>query len=266
METHQLKRIIIIILALVDLALLGLLGRNLWQQRSAEGETLRQLQTLYASHGVTLLPEELPARERAVSAVAVRDEARERRFAEALLDGEATVQDSGSAALYTAAGGTLRFRRNSFFDLTVTEPSLSRDEALAVLGDFGYALTDGGTGDTVRLAQTLERAVLAGGCVTLTFSDGLLTSATGYYVCGRQEQKSAEVCSAADALSAFLQYVQESGLVCGSVQSIAPAWQLAAETLFQSTLLPVWLIETDAACYVVNTAGSRITPLFEAQS
>lgn len=266
METHQLKRIIIIILALVDLALLGLLGHNLLQQRSAEEETLRQLQTLYASQGVTLTPKELPAWPRAASAVAVRDEARERRFAEALLGGETTVQDSGSAALYTGSGGTLRFRRNSYFELTVTEPTLTRGEALALLEDLGYALSDGGTGGTVRLAQTLERTVLAGGCVTLNFSDGLLTSATGYYVCGRQEQKSAALCSAADALNAFLQYVQESGLVCGSVQSIAPAWQLAAETLFQSALLPVWLIETDAACYVVNTAGSRCAPLFEAQS
>lgn len=265
METHQLKRIIIIVLALVNLALLALLGRNEWQQRSAEQETLLQLRTLYASHGVELAVDRLPAAERAVSAVAVSDAARERRLAEALLGGAVTAQDSGSATLYSGENGTLRFRRNSFFELSLSRPFLSCDEAAALLEGLGYPLSDGG-GDSLRLAQTLERTVVAGGCVTLGFTDGLLSAASGYYVCGAQEQKSASLCAAADALSAFLQYVQESGLVCGSVQSIAPAWQLSAETLFQSALLPVWLIETDAAFYCVNAAGSRISPLFEAQS
>lgn len=265
METHLLKRIIIITLALVNLALLALLGHNALAQKSTERETISQLRTLYASHGIELAPESLPKKARAVSAVAVREEAQERRLAEALLDGAAEAQDSGSATLYTAAGGTLRFRRNSFFELTVSRPTLTKEQALALFREFGYTLADGGTGETMRLVQALDRTVIAEGTVSLFFTDGLLSGAYGYFISAQQEQAAADLCSAADALNAFLQYVQQSGLVCGSVQSIAPAWQLSAETLFQSTLLPIWLIETDAAYYYVGTGGSRIAPLFETQ-
>ncbi len=265
METHLLKRIIIITLALVNLALLALLGHNALQQRGAEQETLAQLQTLYASHGIELLPQSLPKQHRAASAVAVSDSEREQRFAAQLL-GETKAQESGSATLYRTDHGTLRFRRNGFFELTVSRPSLFREEALQLFQELGYTLSDGGTGETVRLVQSLDRRVIAGGAVSLFFTDDLLTSAYGYYVAKTQEQAAAEPSAAADALSAFLQYVQESGLVCGSVQSVAPAWQLSAETLFQSTLLPVWLIETDAGCYYASASGSRILPLFETQS
>lgn len=263
METYQLKKIIIIILALVNLALLGLLGHNELQQRGTEQEVLKELKTLYASSGVELALDDLPSSGRHVTAEVVSNGEMEAAFAEALL-GDTTAQESGSAMLYTSESGTLRFRQNGFFELTLTRPFLSREETLSLLSDFGYALSDGGAGDTLRLTQTLSDKVIAEGNLFLIFRDGLLQSASGYYVCGLQEKEEKDLCSAADALSAFLRYVQENGVVCGSVRSVRPAWQLSAETLFHSALLPVWLIETDASCYYAGPSGSQIAPLFAA--
>ncbi len=263
METYQLKKIIIIILALVNLALLGLLGRNELQQQNAERETLQQLKTLYASCGVELALDSLPEQKKPTSALAVSSEERESAFAGALLGG-AVRQESGSAMLYSSDSGSLRFRRNGFFELTMSRPFLSREETLSLFEDFGYTLSDGGAGDTLRLVQSLEGKLVANSTAFLIFRDGLLLSATGYCVCDRQEYEAAELGSSADALSSFLRYVQENGVVCGSVRSVRPAWQLSAETLFQSTLLPVWLIETDSAYYCVGTSGSQILPLFSA--
>ena len=261
METYQLKKIIIIILALVNLSLLALLGRNGLQQKNTELQTLQQLQTLYASNGIDLALSDLPARTTAASALVSSNSEKEAAFAEALL-GSSRAQDSGSATLYSSDSGTLRFRRNSFFELSMTRPFLSREETLALFEGLGYTLSDGGIGDTLRLTQTFSGKVISGSTAFLIFRDGLLLSASGYYVCGKQDHEAAELCSAADALSAFLRYVQENGVVCGSIRSIRPAWQLSAETLFQSTLLPVWLIETDVSFYCADISGSRISPLF----
>ena len=261
METYQLKKIIIIILALVNLSLLALLGRNELQQRTSEQQTLQQLQTLYASGGVELAIDTLPASENGVSALVVSSDTQEAAFADAFLGG-VSAQESGSAMLYSAENGTLRFRRNGFFELTMTRPHLTREEALARFADFGYTLSDGGVGDTLRLAQTLSGRVLADGAAFLIFQDGLLLSASGYYVSAQQDHGAEPLCSATDALSSFLRYVTENGIVCGSVRSVRPAWQLSAETLFQSLLLPVWLIETDASFYYASTSGSQISPLF----
>ena len=261
METYQLKKIIIIVLALMNLALLGLLGRNELQERSAAQQTLSQLQTLYASSGIELSLDEFPAQKQRASALVTLSAAKELSFAESFL-GSTEVQESGSAMLYTSDAGTMRFRRNSFFELTMTRPTLSRENCLALLSSYGYVLSNGSTGDALQLVQTLSDTVVTGSTVSLVFADGFLQSAYGYYVYSSQEDLPQQVCSAADALSAFLQYVQENGLICGSIQAIEPAWQLSAETLFQSALLPVWLIETDAAFYYVNSSGNRISPLF----
>ena len=81
METYQLKKIIIIILALVNLSLLALLGRNELQQKNAELQMLQQLQTLYASNGIDLSLNDLPSRASAVSALASSNAEKEEALA-----------------------------------------------------------------------------------------------------------------------------------------------------------------------------------------
>lgn len=262
METYQLKKIIIIVLALVNLSLLGLLGRIELQDRTANQQMLMHLKDLYLSSGIELSLEELPRSENQASATVQRSAKAETKFAEAFL-GTAETQESGSAIQYSSALGTMRFRRNSSFELTMAQPTVSEDDCLSLLEPFGYTAFPQRSvdGSTLSLTQTLSGEAVVGVAVTLHFTDGFLTSATGYYVAGLQEGESLATFSAADALAAFLQYSLEQNLSYSSVRGIHAARSLSAETLFQSTLLPVWVIETSNRTFYVNHTGSEITRL-----
>ena len=263
METYQLKRIIIIILALVNLSLLGLLGRSVLQQRQAEQQTLLQLKDLYLTSGISLTLAELPRNQNQNSANVQHDAKGEQTFAEAFL-GESEIQESGSVMQYSSALGTMRLRRNSAFELHMDQAQLTEDECVALLERFGYSLLPDHPADrsTLYLVQTISDTPVVGAVTTLHFSGGYLSSADGYYIAGLQETGSLSCCSAADALSALLQYSQDTGASLGTVTDIVPAWYLTAETLFQSSVQPAWLIQTNAASYYVNHDSSVISPVF----
>ncbi|MGM9619251.1 MAG: hypothetical protein ACI3W8_05410 [Oscillospiraceae bacterium] len=265
METYQLKKIIIIILALVNLALLGLLGWQELQRRGEEKQLLQQLAGLYEASGIELSLDSLPESGSRTTAAVVRSAAQEQALAQGLLGSGVRTQESGSATLYTSPAGNLRFRRNGAFELTLEQPFQTEEACVALLEKFGYTLQDrdafsDGSG-TLYLTQTLSGAAVAGGTAALTFQSGLLESASGYYVYSAQKGQTARDFSAADALTAFLSYCREGGVICGSVQQIEAAWQLDTETLFQSTLTPAWLIATDASYYYVNCATGAVAPL-----
>lgn len=261
METYQLKRIIIIILALVNLSLLGLLGQSALQDRRSRQQMLTQLKDLYLSSGVELTLETLPRDTRQGVSSVQRSAEAERRFSEAFL-GSVSVQESGSAMLYSSALGTMRLRRNSAFTLQLTQRTLGEEDALALLKDLGYdSPVRSRDGSTITLTQTLHHEPVLGATVTLHFQDSLLCSAEGYYLSARQEENGATLCSAADALSSFLERSLADGFVYRQISAMHSAQRLSVETLFQSSLLPVWVIETDAAVYLVSHDGDEITPL-----
>ena len=261
METYQLKRITIIVLALVNLSLLALLGQSELQQRSAEQQTLMQLKDLYLSSGMELTLNELPRMEKQTSATVQHSAEAEAAFAAVFL-GEADVQESGSSMLYSSDLGAMRLRRNSAFELNMYSPFLTQETCLHLLAELGYtALPRHGGDSTVYLIQTVDGMPVIGSTVTLHFSGGYLSSAGGFYIADLQAGDSISSYTAADALSAFLQYALEQEIAPLSVRDIFPARQLSAETLFQSTLQPAWIIQTEGASYYVNHDGSEIASL-----
>ena len=261
METYQLKKIIILVLLLVNLALLGLLGQSALQQRDARQQALMHLKDLYLSSGVELALDTLPREEKQSSATVQHSTVAEAAFAEAFL-GKADVQESGSSMLYSSELGAMRLRRNSAFELNMYSPCLTEESCLDLLQDLGYTtFSHRDSNGTVYLTQAVEGGPVVDATVTLHFSGGFLTSASGFYIAGLQETESLSSYTAADALSAFLQYTLEEELVPLRVLGITPARRLSAETLFQSTLLPAWIIRTEDAVYFVNYNGGEIAPL-----
>lgn len=261
METYQLKKITIIVLLLVNLALLGLLGQNALQQRNSEQQTLMQLKDLYLSSGVELALESLPHAATQHSATVQHSNDAEAAFAELFL-GKADVQESGSSMLYSSQLGAMRLRRNSAFELNMYTPSLTAETCLRLLEDLGYtAYPYHNSDNTLYLTQIVNGLPVVDSTVTLHFSGGFLTSASGFYITGLLENKDTSAYSAADALAAFLQYTLDQDITINHVESISPAHQLSTETLFQSTLLPAWIIRADDISFYVSHDGSKIAAL-----
>lgn len=263
METYQLKKITIIVLLLVNLALLALLGQSALQQRSAEQQALMQLKDLYLSSGMELALDALPHAEKQSAATVQHSLDEEIAFAEAFL-GKADLQESGSSMLYSSQLGAMRLRRNSAFELNMYTLTLTKEHCLSLMESLGYtAFPYHESSNTIYLTQTIDAVPLVDTMATLHFSGDFLTSASGFYITGVQEGDALSPYTAADALSAFLQYALEQEITSLRVQSISPTLRLSAETLFQSNLLPAWVIQTEKNSYYVSYGGDEIAPLPE---
>ena len=261
METYQLKKITIIVLLLVNLALLALLGQSALQQRSAEQQALMQLKDLYLSSGMELALDALPPEEKQSAATVQHSLDEETAFAEAFL-GKADLQESGSSMLYSSQLGAMRLRRNSAFELNMYTLTLTKEHCLSLMESLGYTVFPyHESSSTIYLTQTIDTVPLVDTMATLHFSGDFLTSASGFYITGVAEGASLSPYTATDALSAFLQYALDQELPSLRVQSILPTLRLSAETLFQSNLLPAWVIQTEKNSYCVSYGGDEIAPL-----
>lgn len=263
METHRIKRIIIIILALVNAVLLLTLASRQLQARSRQKTEFLQLQELYERNGIALRVPALADREVPVSAAVRRDEKAEEAFIAALLGDDLKKEESGSSASYTAPdGSTARLRRNGALEVWFSVPRLDYASLVSSLQSFGYRfspLQDGSGSCTAT--QYIDGHALLGASLTLLFTDGMLSSVEGYYVNSIQEDRETLTLSDADALARFLRYTKAQGIVCSGVDSITQAWLFSSSTLFHSSLSPVLLISTDTLQYYVNPQTQELVPL-----
>lgn len=263
METYRLKRIVLIVLVLVNLSLLYVLRSNDLQGHRRQENEYAQLRELYAAHGIDLRTERSAPTETADSATVIRSDAAERNFVAAFLGDALLCREEGSATDYTAPdGGTARLRRNGSLTLSCETPTMDAETARDVLADFGYVLGTSVSADgSYTAARVIEGRTVLGADLTLAFGEKGLTRIEGYYVNSIQEGEQLTSASPTDALARFLRFVLENKLSCQSVEDIRPAWLFSSATLFQSSLSPAWLIFADGEQYYVNVLTQEVAPV-----
>ncbi len=263
METHRIKRIIIIILALVNAVLLLMFALRQLQTRSQQKAEFSQLQKLYERNGIALRVPALSHTELPASAAVQQNTEAEEAFIAALLGENLMREESGSSTSYTSPdGSTARLRRNGALEVRFSILRLSYDSADAALQPFGYRLSPLTLNTSSCTAtQYIDDRALLGAQLSLRFEDGLLSSLDGYYVNSMRGSQEVLTLSDADALTRFLRYTQSQGIVCSGVDRIDQAWLFSSSTLFQSSLSPVLLIHTDTAQYFVNPQTQEVSVL-----
>ena len=265
METHRIKRIIIIILALVNAVLLLMLASRQLQTRSQQRAEFSQLQKLYERNGIALRVSSLNEAELPANAAVQQNAEVEEAFISALLGENLTREESGSTISYTAPDGShARLRRNGALELRFSILRLGYDAVASALQPFGYRLSRPvGSSSICTATQYIDGRPLLGAALSLCFDNGLLASLDGYYVNSMQGSQETLTLSDADALTRFLRYTQAQGIVCSGIDSITQAWLFSSSTLFQSSLSPVLLIRADTSTYYVNPQTQEIAPLAE---
>ena len=265
METHRIKRIIIIVLALVNAVLLLMLASRQLQTRSQQKAEFSQLQALYERNGIALRIPALSRTELPVSSAVQGSEEAEDAFVAALLGEDLQKERAGSSTSYAAPdGSSARLRRNGALEVHFSILRLSYDAAASALQPFGYRLAPLAD-DTASCTATqyIDGRAILDAALSLRFEGGLLASIDGYYVNSVQGGQETLTLSDADALMRFLRYMQAQGIVCSGVDHIEQAWLFSSSTLFQSSLSPVLLIRADTSYYYVNPQTQEIVPLSE---
>ena len=266
MERSRLKNIIILILALMNLALAVSLGLRLAQGHAARETLLAELRQRFTAEGCAL-PERIPADTPPPVVTLERDSSREKAMAEAILGGGAEYADQGGGiAVYRSGTGQATFRAGGSFSVTVR---------LSTIGETG----------SVDQAEQLARALArVAGFETPTLLSGSGSAAQrygGYPVFGagaafslRGNTFTAEGCylpsaylsradgpdmSAATALTRFLDHRSQSGAVISQVTEVQLCYLLRSAASSPMTLSPAWRIATDSGDYLVSCADGAVS-------
>ena len=263
MESYRLKNIIILILALLNVCLLGTLAIRISAEHASRRQAREQLVALYAAAGVSLdgglVSDETPP-----SALTLtRDEAEEQSLAAYLLGGTPARTDQGGGIFsYTGTSGAAQFRSNGGFDAVCDRPLEDPEDFFQEFCDtYGYEeLAVSPEDGSVTAVQYYQDYPVVGCSVTFTLENGTLKRAIGTHLPDSAASAvGEEPLSALSALAAFLNTIRE-GAVGTAVTDLYLCYELQSTTTALMTLSPAWCIVTDTASYYVNCMTGAVTP------
>lgn len=265
METYRLKNIVILILLLLNLFLLGLLMNFRYQQRHTAQELEQQLVQLFDSHGISL-PQDLDADAPSLTPMGVsRSLSDEAAIAAYLLGEDVEVEDQGGGIYtYTGEMGTVQFRGSGAFDYAPGDQDISDPQTFldGFLEAFGYRALSSGystNNGTFSAVRQVEGCDVYNCTVSFRFSGQQLVSVVGSWVSTAETTPLPQPSyTAADALSQFLEYRSESGVVCNSVVSVQPAYALQSSTPSTLQLSAKWQVVTDTYRYYVDCVTKEV--------
>ena len=257
MESFRLKNIIILILALMNLCLLGLLAVRATTALSAPAEARDQMVQLYAAEGVSLDGSLISGTTPPSGLTLERDTAEEARMAEFLLGDPLSKSDGGGGVTtYQNENGSAVFRADGTFDVVIDQ---SDDMADTLCRAFcrafhyeGLTVSLEGAEGTAAAIQTYNGAPVVNCTVTFAISGGRVVSVSGAHLPQEGQSTSGDgALSALGALNAFLGTVQ-SGAVVTAVTDLYLCYELQSTTATPMALVPAWCIVTDTSNYYVN--------------
>ena len=201
MESFRLKNIIILILALMNLCLLGLLGVRLTTGYSAQAEARQQMVQLFAAEGVSLDDGIIPG--------ATPDE--DEKLAGFLLGDELVMSDGGGGVTtYQSENGSAVFRSDGTFDVVIEQSGETADALCrAFCRAFHYealAFSLDGEDGSASAVQTYDGAPVVNCTVSFSISGGRVASVSGTHL--PQAGQTANGNGALSALDALLPHLR----------------------------------------------------------
>lgn len=263
MESYRLKNIIILILALLNVCLLGTLAMRVNAEHASQRQAREQLVSLFSAAGVSL-DEDLISDETPPSSLTLtRDETEEQSIAAYLLGGTPARSDQGGGIFsYTGEFGAAQFRSNGGFDAVCDRPLEDPEDYFQEFCDtFGYEeMAVSPEQGTVTAVQYYQDYPVVGCTVTFTLENNTLKRAIGTHLPDSAATAvGEEPLSALSALAAFLNTIRE-GAVGTAVTDLYLCYELQSTTTALMTLSPAWCVVTDTASYYVNCMTGAVTP------
>ncbi len=268
MPWSKIKNIILVILAVTNLALLVLVGGQAIRGSRLLSQAREDAIQFLRNRGVEVDEEIVPQSMELRPQIVERDLAGEERAAAALLGSPMTAESRGGEVYrYFNEKGSVQFHSDSTFSAQLEEGAFPlggsrRESCLELMGKMGFqGVVLSEEGDELVFRQTWKGNPLFSQQVTLVCQGGNLTAMTsGRQLAGRpQEDAARESITVATALIGFLNGVSALGDVCNRIDMIEPGYVAAASLSGPIVLTPVWRITTDTGAYQLDTVTGGVT-------
>lgn len=267
MESFRLKNIIILILALMNLFLLGSLYGRASAQQEAQNRTRQQLVELFASDSgrIALDGDVISFQTPPSGGTLTRDVAHDQKVATLLLgEGLLRSDQGGGIYSYENSAGAAVFRSGGNFDVTLhLSDSADAGELFRdFCKEFHYEEIDSASEGGIFSASAVRTF---GDYRVINSTVSFQTSESALHITGTYLPDTLTAADREDALSgpsaltAFLNTRREMGAVISAVTDMYPCYELQSTAAAPMTLTPAWCIETDAGQYYVNCYTEVVT-------
>lgn len=265
MEWSKIKNIVIMLLAVVNLLLLGQVVYREAESANLRRQAREEAAALLAESGIQVDLDALPDDRELGPMRCERDSGKEASLAAALL-GEAALGEDGG---YAGAKGRVWFYSSGDFTVELEEGAYplgnktAADLSAQVMGKLDFqgevlSVEEAGGTVTVRMRQTWEGVPIFTCEAALTFENGSLRAIRGRRLPGTPTAAAGEsAMTVTTALVRFLSGVTEGGYVRSQVKGMTAGYEMTAvpsSGAFQLT--PVWQIETDASPFRLDSRGN----------
>ena len=268
MPWSKMKNIILVILAVTNLALLVLVGGRAIQGSRLLSRAREDSIQFLRGRGVEVDESVIPQAIELPPQTVERDLEGEEKAAAALLGSPVTAESRGGEVYrYYNEKGSVQFHSDVTLSAQLEEGAfpLSGDRAAACTAlmermGFQGSIT-GGEGEALIFRQTWKEIPLFTQQVTLVCRGQELSAITaGRQLVGRpQLDPSRETISVATALIRFFNGVGALGDVCNRIDAIEPGYVAAASLSGPILLTPVWRVTTDTGAYQLDTVTGGVT-------
>ena len=273
METKKLERIILLILALLNLVLLFLLLRGRVEQADARRARLESLTALLSERGIELGPDADLDQDGLREYTVQRDLAMEDQRMQGILGTHDSEDQGGGIWYYHSDRAKIVIHGTG--ELTILplgawgqRKGSPYEQAARILRSAGIDSWVPPGSDPEDWDQALcccwEGAPVFNAVMEFGYSARKLDVADGVTIFNRETARSAWTgMDAVSVLLSFAETVRREGIICSRVDSLTAGYRMRVGLSGESTLEPVWRLATDVGEFYVSGETGAIVTLAE---
>ena len=266
MDRRKIENIIIVILVLLNVFLLAVVISDHAQARRSSRETEKTVTALLNDNGISVSADAKLLQNVPAVCTVTRDFTREAEQMKALF-GSSSVEDlGGSIRFYRSEHGQAILRGTGEMDLLLTggSNSLKGDRGKTAENFMKTAGVATGFWRDVPGEERTEGCCLWDGMpvynarLVCDFSGESLFMVTGTMLFSKEKERSTEnVMDAVSVLMRFVEIVRSEGFICSRLDALSPGYLMDVTVSGESTLTPVWQIETDTGSLYINALSGK---------
>ena len=265
MDSRRLERIVLIILALLNVFLLSVVLSDSAEARRNAKETAASVTALLEENGLTVA-DGVVRMESAPAPVSLsRDIAAESEKVRRLI-GEYTPEDvGGNIIYYRGDNGQALLRGSGELDVVPYAFAFplrgSREHtAEKLLRSIGVsAVYASDNGEKTDFYCCFGGVPVYNAILSFTFSDTCLTMLTGTRLFDNAQRASeGDGMDSVSALLRFVEIVRTEGYICSRIDSISAGYSMTVSRSGASELAPVWRIGTDTGVLLIDAGSGEV--------
>ncbi|MGI5935843.1 MAG: hypothetical protein ACOX7I_03420 [Oscillospiraceae bacterium] len=272
MDTSKIKNLVIIVLALVNVFMLALVLADRSEAKAAEKALDSEIARIFSDNGIALSEKVKVSGIDPQCFSLVRDMKKEQRMVSSVL-GSVKVEDlGGNIYYYGSTNGQASFRGTGEFEMLLEGNSVSAggdpvQAARKLLRKMGIdsekesaklEMSKEGDRISVTLNASWKGDPIYNCQVSFIFQGGYLKLVMGRRPFDKISTTTEDgLLSPATVLIRFLDIVNSGGHVCSKVTAMEQGYVMDVSVPGDSTLCPVWMIETDVGKYYINGISGK---------